>query len=215
MNKICSLFIISFFLISCEKTDAIAENPIEDPIETPVEETPTTVINTGHVTDISVYNSKPYFQDNAGYAVSDFINLPSDRNLTFVHIDGKSDTEELVRIINDLTIKGGGNITIKTGKYAFRDVLLKSNVHITIESGTEIRLEKQNEGKNAKNGWRYFFSLSGKEVDKPLENVRIIGLGSPTTRPKLILEKFYETWGNTFFFGLCKKCIDRKFFYRR
>ncbi|QVY66290.1 hypothetical protein [Polaribacter sp. Q13] len=198
MNKLCSFFIISLFLISCEKTEAIEEVQKENPIEIPVEETPTTVINTGDVTDISVYNSKPYFQDNAGYTGSDFINLPSDRNITFVHIDGKSDTEELEKIIDELTSKGGGNITIKTGKYAFRDVLLKSNVHITIESGTEIRLEKQNEGKNAKNGWRYFFSLSGKEVGKPLENVTIIGLGSPTTRPKLIVEKFYETWGNTF-----------------
>ena len=198
MNKIYTFLIALLFLFSCEKSDSIDDAQIEGPLENPVEETSNTIVNTGDVTDILVYDSKPYFQDNAGYTGSDFINLPSERNLTFVHIDGKSDTEALEKVINELTSIGGGNITIKTGKYAFRDVLLKSNVHIIIESGTEIRLENQNEGKNAKNGWRYFFSLSGKEVGKPLENVRIIGLGSPATRPKLIVEKFYETWGNTF-----------------
>jgi hypothetical protein len=194
MNKSFSIFIILLFLISCGKTEAIEEELITDPVE----EIPTTIINPGDVTDILIYNSKPYYQNNAGYTENDFINLPPERNLNFVHIVGKSDTEELEKIINELTSKGGGKITIKSGEYTFRDVLLKSNIHITIESGTIIKLENQNEGKNAKNGKRHFFSLSGSEVNKPLENVRIIGLGSTSTRPKLILEKFFETWGNTF-----------------
>lgn len=193
MNKTFSFFIIVLFLISCAKAE-----PIEDQIKDPIEEISNTIINTGDVTDISIYNSKPYFEDNAGYNGNDFVNLPLERNVNFVHIAGKSDTEELEKLIDELTSKGGGKITIKSGNYTFRDVLLKSNIHITIESGTIIKLEKQNEGKNAKNGWRYFFALSGKEINKPLENVRIIGLGTPSTRPKLILEKFYETWGNTF-----------------
>ncbi|WP_346883291.1 hypothetical protein [uncultured Algibacter sp.] len=188
------LLIISF---SCDKSsDAIEEEVIT--MEDPVDVVSNTIINAGDVSDISIFDSKPYFQDDAGYNGSELTNLPPERIVTFTHVDGLSDTEELEKIIDELSANGGGKITIVSGNYTFRDVLLKSNVHITIESNTVIKLEKQNEGRNARNGFRYFFALSGKEVGQPLENVRIVGLGTPDTRPKLIVEKFNEPWGPAF-----------------
>lgn len=158
---------------------------------------PNCVINEGDVTDIAVYEATPYRQDDAGYAGADLVDLPADRDVEFTSVEGLSDTEELEKLIDQLSAQGGGKILIKSGQYAFRDVLLKSNVHITIESNTTIELENKTLGKNGKNGYRHFFSLSSDVVGEPLENVKIVGLGTPATRPQMIVEKFYESWGNT------------------
>ena len=189
---ILCLLLISF---SCDKSSDAIEEQEEIKMEDAVDVVSNTIINTGDVSDIAIFDSKPYFQDEAGYNGAELNNLPTERTITFSHIDGLSDTQELEKIIDELSINGGGKITISSGNYTFRDVLLKSNVHITIESNTVIRLEKQDQGRNAINGFRYFFALGGKELGSPLENVRIVGLGSPATRPKLIIEKFREPWG--------------------
>lgn len=192
------MFSFLAFSYSCDtnvETNDVPQIKDDIEIEKPVDETSKTIINEGDVSDISVYSPLPYYEDEAGYNGSELTNLPSERNVVFSHVDGKSDTEELENLIDNLSTNGGGKITIKSGEYGFRDVLLKSNVHITIESNTTIKLENQDQGKNAINGFRYFFALSSKEVGKPLENVRIVGLGTPNTRPKLVLEKFEEPWG--------------------
>lgn len=193
MKKIV-FYCLLIFSFSCS-SDADTNDEPEIKEEEQNEETSNTVINPGDVSDISVYGALPYFEDDAGYNGTELLNLPPERDVEFKHIDGKSDTVELEKLIDNLSSNGGGKIRIKSGTYTFRDVLLKSNVHITIESNTTITLENQSLGQNARNGFRYFFSLSGKEVGKPLENVKIVGLGTPTTRPKLVLEKFRESWG--------------------
>ena len=181
-------FLIVFF--SCSSSP--------ETIKQEQEVTSGTIINPGDLSDISIYPSQPYYQEEAGYNGGELTNLPAERNVNFEHVDGTSDTVALETLITTLSNNGGGKIRIKSGDYRFRDVLLKSNVHITIESNTTIKLENQDQGKNAINGFRQFFSLSGTEVGKPLENVKIIGLGTPNTRPKLVVEKFAEVWGEAF-----------------
>lgn len=193
MKKVCFYFLFIFFF-SCS-TDSQTDIKDVEKEQEELEESSNTIINPGDVSDIAVYSPLPYFEDEAGYNGNELNNLPSDRDVTFEHVDGKSDTVELENLIDNLSNNGGGKIRIKSGDYSFRDVLLKSNIHITIESNTTIKLENQSLGQNGKNGFRYFFSLSGKELGKPLENVKIVGLGNPNTRPKLILEKFEESWG--------------------
>lgn len=192
-----NIFILYFmmFSIACADSKDFEDIKEDDKIEEPVapeEEVPGIIVNPGDVSDMSRYDSKPYYADGAGYQGDEMANLPADRIVDFVHKQGESDTEELEKLIDELSSKGGGKITIKSGEYEFRDVLLKSNIHIYIESNTTITLENKELGKNQVNGYRVFFTLSGTEVGKPLENVKIVGLGTLATRPKMIIEPFIE-----------------------
>ncbi len=166
-----------------------------------VENNTKTVVNPGNVSDIDVYSATPYFQDDAGYNGKELDNLPASRIVDFTSDNKNEDTQRLNTIVNNLHEQGGGKINIKTGEYAFRNVELKSNIHITIESGTVIKLDHSKEGKN------WFFNI-GKTTNQPVvENVKIVGLGTIKNRPKFVIEKETNSFYRVFSIGHVKNLL--------
>lgn len=159
------------------------------------------VVNKGNVSDLDLYPAAPYFQDDAGYNGKELGNLPANRIVNFTTQKNDQDSKRLNTIINKLHKKGGGKITIKRGKYHFRNVVLKSNIHITIESGTIIKMDHSKKGKTV------LFNI-GKTDNQPIvENVKIIGLGTLENRPKLILEKKKNVFYRVFSIGYAKNVL--------
>lgn len=160
-----------------------------------------TVVNEGNVSDIDVYSAVPYFQDGAGYNGKDLENLPKNRIVDFTSDNKSEDTERLNAIINELHKNGGGKINIKSGEYAFKNVILKSNIHITIESGTVIKMNHSKEGNTT------LFNLGRINNQPAVENVKIIGLGTVENRPKFILEKKENRFYRVFSIGYVKNVL--------
>lgn len=160
-----------------------------------------TAVNKGNVSDMDLYPAAPFFQDAAGYNGKELENLPANRIVSFTKDDNGQDSKRLNAIINKLHKNGGGKITIKSGKYHFRNVVLKSNIHITIESGTIIKMDHSEKGKTV------LFNI-GKTDNQPIvENVKIIGLGTLKNRPKLILEKKKNVFYRVFSIGYAKNVL--------
>lgn len=167
------------------------------------------VVPVGDVTNLSLYSGTPYRSDEAGYQGTAFVDLPDDRKLTFLHNNTVRDTRALSDMIDNLSALGGGEILIKKGDYELRQVNVKSNIHITIEAGTIFKID------NTIGGKRFPFAI-GVEENKPIvENVRIIGLGTPSTRPKFVLEKFVQNGRKVFSramnFGYAKNVLVQNF----
>lgn len=158
-----------------------------------------------NTTDLKFFPSTPYQSDGAGYNGADLKNLKSNCVVTFSPNGQGNVAEELNALIDKLSKAGGGKITIPKGDYMLREVNLKSNIQIIIESGVTIKMD------NAKKGKQMIFII-GSEPDMPcVENVRIIGLGSPENRPKLILEKYTNTFYRAINLGYCKNVLIENF----
>ncbi|MDO6760976.1 hypothetical protein Q4566_12250 [Tamlana sp. 2_MG-2023] len=80
------------------------------------------------------------------------------------------DSEELQKAIDCISKKGGGKLIIPKGNYSFTDIVLKSNVHIEIDSDAVIRPFKRSNSKN------YFIFLLSSDTKEPIENVSVVGL---------------------------------------
>ena len=85
-----------------------------------------TAVNKGNVSDMDLYPAAPFFQDAAGYNGKELENLPANRIVSFTKDDNGQDSKRLNAIINKLHKNGGGKITIKSGKYHFRNVVNKT-----------------------------------------------------------------------------------------
>ncbi|WP_281991263.1 hypothetical protein [Aquimarina aggregata] len=207
MIKIKRLFgFIAFLALGSCSVEELNQNDLStNDASQIVKQLSNSIIPVGDVTDLANYSSKPYRSKGAGYIRKDFINLPDNRKLTFKHRNGKDDSDELNKMITNLSQVGGGQITIKKGKYFFQQVTLKSNIHITIEAGTIMELADKSRRK------RFLFAI-GTEQDMPLvENVRIVGLGTPSNRPKFILKKKERLFIRAFNTGYAKNVLIENF----
>ena len=113
--------------------------------------------------------------------------------------------DELNVLIDKLSKVGGGKITIPKGDYILREVNLKSNILLVIESGTTIKMD------NVKKGKQMIFVIGSEEGSARVENVRIVGLGSPENRPKFILEKYVNTFYRAINIGYAKDVLIENF----
>ncbi|VGO18565.1 glycoside hydrolase family protein [Pontiella sulfatireligans] len=101
-------------------------------------------------------------------------NLKTDYGL--VDDNAQSDqSAKLQKAIDELSAKGGGNLTIPKGTYLFNAVVIKSNVHILIEAGTVM---KPTITPGTKSG---MFSIDDKAKEKFVENVSIRGVSGRYT----------------------------------
>lgn len=156
------------------------------------------------LTDITINSPMPYFEEEAGYQGDDFENLSKKRK-RFFSKDSGSQTKALNSLIDELSDLGGGEITIKKGKYELRQVNIKSNIHIYIEPETIIKLDKNIRGKG------FPFALGVLKGSPLVENVRIIGLGTPETRPQFVLEKNGRSFVRAINFGHAKNVLVENF----
>ena len=202
MKNILS-FCFLVFLMACSSSDTPTTEKAGDDDE--MEEVSSTIVSPGNVSDIAIYQSAPYFQDNAGYQGADFGTLPSNRDLTFTHVSGKSDSQALNEMITSLSALGGGKILIEKGDYKFKEVYVESNIHITIAAETIIDMDNSLGGKN------FLFNLGFRENLPRVENVRIVGLGTTQTRPKLKLTKFNNTFYRAMAIGYIKDLLIENF----
>ncbi|NIJ43788.1 polygalacturonase [Wenyingzhuangia heitensis] len=205
MKKIINLLFIIVAFISCSANNNTIE-PIKQETDEETTKSSTTTVNPGNVSDTSLYNPLPYNEDGAGYNGEDFTNLPEDRNVTFT--TGADESDRLSELIQDLYQKGGGKILIKKGDYLFKDVSLKSNIHITIESGTTITMDHDKWKKGIKN---FLFNIGMLEGEPIVENVKIIGLGDVNTRPKYILTRPKNSFYRAIAFGYAKNVLIENF----
>ena len=160
-----------------------------------------TVVNKSNASDIVMYPAAPYFQDGAGYNGIKLENLPVNRIVNFVSDDNGKDSKRLNALIDNLHKNGGGKINIKSGEYRFRNIYLKSNIHITIESGTVIKMDHSKKGNTA------LFNIGKTDNQPVVENVKIIGIGTLENRPKLILEKKKNVFYRVFSIGYVKNVL--------
>ncbi|WP_111707044.1 hypothetical protein [Lutibacter citreus] len=163
------------------------------------------IISEVDVTDMNLYKPTPYRSDGAGYEGSDFKNLPKSRKKIFSHISDKNDTDALNELITNLNALGGGEITITKGDYKFKNVILKSNIHIIIESGTIIGFDETKKGK------AFLFNVGSGDNAPLVENVKLIGLGNPDNRPKLVLHKFENTFWRAVMIGYVNNLLVQNF----
>lgn len=61
--------------------------------------------------------------------------------------DAADDTAVFQRAVDDLAARGGGQVVVPAGAYAFNGVSLKSEVHVLFEKGVELRLSPDQHGK--------------------------------------------------------------------
>ncbi|RMG02839.1 MAG: Iota-carrageenase A2 [Planctomycetota bacterium] len=65
------------------------------------------------------------------------VDLVTDYGL--VSDDTIDQSDRLQKAIDELSAQGGGKLVLKKGRYAFADVVFKSNVHLFIEGGTVLK----------------------------------------------------------------------------
>ncbi|XMO85914.1 hypothetical protein AAFN75_14075 [Algibacter sp. AS12] len=85
------------------------------------------------------------------------------------------DSKELQKAIDCISEKGGGKLIIPKGNYSFTDIVLKSNVHIEIDSDAVIRPFKRSNNKN------YFIFLLSSDTKEPIENASVVGVNGQFT----------------------------------
>lgn len=199
MKKLIAVFIFTFIL-SCSATNEplASSKKVNDLTELQKNQT---IVNSGNVSDLNNYPSKPYTKKGAGYQGTDFKNLPKERVITFTHRNQQNVTKELNNIITDLHNIGGGIIYITKGNYTIKEVTLKSNIHIIINSNVTFQMDHSKRGKN------FLFNVGMKENQPLVENVKIIGLGDVTSRPKLILDKPKNTFYRAIALGYAKNVL--------
>ncbi|MGY6649507.1 hypothetical protein [Wenyingzhuangia sp. IMCC45574] len=201
-KAICLLFVVLTFLSCSANTNLTVDEPKEE--NNPPKEIAD--INPGDVSDMSLYPSKPYFEEGAGYRGIELEGLSSDRIKTFTA--GGNDSERLNNLIDELNEKGGGKILIQKGDYLFKDIYLKSNIHITIEAGTTIAMDHNRWYKGIKN---FLFNVGMVEGKPVVENARVVGLGDVHTRPRIILEKLQEKSYRAIAIGYVKDVLVENF----
>lgn len=162
---------------------------------TPIEQT----------TDLKLSPASPYQIEGAGYNGAELKNLKSNCVITFLPKGTGNVANELNSIIDKLSKAGGGKITIPKGDYILREVNLKSNILLVIESGTTIKMD------NVKKGKQMIFVIGSEEGAARVENVRIVGLGSSENRPKFILEKYVNTFYRAINIGYAKDVLIENF----
>ncbi|MDZ8120039.1 hypothetical protein P9H32_15515 [Pontiella sp. NLcol2] len=104
-------------------------------------------------------------------------NLGKDYNLVDDHAENDQ-SEKVQHAIDDMADAGGGRLIIPKGTYSFRNIHLKSNVHLLIEKGAVIKPDWPVGDKIC------VFTLhpeSGAAPDAFIENVSIRGLGGRWT----------------------------------
>lgn len=101
-------------------------------------------------------------------------NLVSDYN-----VDNSFDTDDsqqLQQAIDEVSAAGGGELIIPEGSYSFAEVLLKSNVHLSIDSKVVIRPStRPNATKN------YAIFRLGNDNETVMNNVSIVGVNGQFT----------------------------------
>ena len=204
MKNIC-LYLLIFSFCACAASEKFNEKEKDSETESIDEVFVDPIIPEGNVSDISLYPATPYSQDGAGYQGNGFTKEQNDRWIEFSKISGKTDSAVLEAIIDKINAQGGGNIRIPSGDYLFKNIELKSNVYITFEEGVVIHMD------NSLNGKGFLFNM-GVTANMPIvENVKLIGLGSPSERPKLYLERVGNSFKRAVAFGYAKNVIVENF----
>lgn len=97
--------------------------------------------------------------------------------INFSHLSGKDDSSRLNKVIDDLS--KGGTINVAAGKYIFTSVNIKSNIRINFAPGVIVKIPAGKDG----------FYIGHKPGEARVENVKFIGNGSISNRPKFVLER--------------------------
>ncbi|WP_216639041.1 glycosyl hydrolase family 28-related protein, partial [Flammeovirga sp. SJP92] len=85
---------------------------------------------------LSAQNESDFYTDKLN-TVDRVVDLVEDYNVN--NKDSKDDTEKLQQAIDDLTaLKNGGRINIPGGDYFFKEVHVKSNIHLVIHKNATI-----------------------------------------------------------------------------
>lgn len=156
-------------------------------------------------TDTKLFPANPYQSEGAGYNGAELKNIKSSSVVTFSPNGQGNVAEELNTLIDKLSKAGGGKITIPKGDYIMREVFLKSNIQLIIASGVTIKMD------NVKKGKQMIFIIGSEPGAPRVENVRIVGLGSPNERPKFILEKYVNTFYRAINIGYAKDVLIENF----
>ncbi|MEN6361122.1 MAG: hypothetical protein ABFC90_00585 [Bacteroidales bacterium] len=156
-------------------------------------------------TNINLYPSTPYQMEGAGYNGVDVTTFKRYKEVVFMPKGVGNVTDELNTLIDKLSKAGGGKIIISKGNYIIKEVVLKSNIQIIIETGVNIVMD------NGKSGKQMLFEIGTEENMSCVENVRLIGLGSPENRPKLILNKYVNTFYRAIDLGYAKNVLIENF----
>lgn len=156
-------------------------------------------------TDLQLSPASPYQSEGAGYNGTELKNIKPSSVVTFSPKGTGNVADELNVLIDKLSKVGGGKITIPKGDYILREVNLKSNILLVIESGTTIKMD------NVKKGKQMIFIVGSEEGGALVENVRIVGLGSSENRPKFILEKYVNTFYRAINIGYTKDVLIENF----
>ena len=152
------------------------------------------IVDLTKTTDLKFFPSTPYQLEGAGYNGAALKNLKSNCMVTFSPKGDGNVADELNTLIDKLSKAVGGKITIPKGDYILREVNLKSNIQIYIESGVTIKMD------DAKKGKQMIFIIGSEEGKECVANVRIIGVGCPENRPQLLLAKYTNKC------DFCHKC---------
>ncbi|TGV00716.1 glycoside hydrolase family protein [Flavivirga rizhaonensis] len=133
-----------------------------------------------NISDIEVSSPRPYRYEGAGYNEVAIDKLP------IFKLKKGGNSEELNKLIAEVSKKGGGVIKIPSGAYNFMQILLKSNVHIRIAKNTVIEFP---ENSGNKKGEKSIIMIGRLANEGRIKNVSIVGEGSLTNRPKFILRQ--------------------------
>ena len=113
---------------------------------------------------------------------------------TLTDVSGKDDSDRLQALIEDVNRNGGGIVTIDSGKHYFRDVKLRSDVHIRVKSGAT--LIPVSPGSDKSNINMFIFGDKKNRVS----NVSFEGT-SNTSRPKIDFSNLNLDPGNQYTLG--------------
>lgn len=163
MKKIVQLILLSIFFLETGQAQVLQEaKDLKSSVSQPYVD----------VSDIDLFPPKLDSNDAGSTAE----NTPGPIK-NFSPSNGKDDSSRLNELIAELT--KGGTINIAAGNYVFGSVHLKSNIRINFAPGVVVKIPEGKDG----------FYI-GYEPNQPrVENVKFIGLGSISSRPKFILER--------------------------
>ncbi|WP_163397292.1 hypothetical protein [Flavobacterium fluviatile] len=124
------------------------------------------------VSDMDLF--PPKFDSNDAGSISETTPGPVKN---FSHINGKDDTTRLNKEIDGLS--KGGTINVVAGTYIFESVNITSNIRLNFAPGVVVKIPAGKDG----------FYIGKEPNQARVENVKFIGTGTLSTRPKFILER--------------------------
>lgn len=154
------------------------------------------------ISDTSISAPKPYRYEDAGYKELDL------SKLTTVKFKKGGGSEKLNSLIDKVSRKGGGIIEIPSGTYEFFQVIIKSNIHLRIAKNTTIKFPSNS---SHLRGEKSFFMIGRLPNEARVENVSIIGEGTPENRPKFVLRQIDLMHRRVFSMGSIENLLIENF----